>query len=176
MMSVAFGVIGSSTVCKLHSIELCAPKNQIVSYSSDNSSVDSDERFEQLIAFLGSQLPSPVEQHQANDGTLIFIGGAPAEVVVHLDESNVVVSEYAEVRESIGRVTSKPRRVGLLRWRRLPETQLMNAVLALIKGAREMRIARYRLCAVCGQKNPPEALSKDDVCRWCADRPREVVH
>jgi hypothetical protein len=138
--------------------------------------VDSDERFEQLIAFLGSQLPSPVEQHEANDGTLIFIGGAPAEVVVHLDESSVVVSEYAEVRESIDRVTPKPRRVGLLRWRRLPETQLMNAVSALIKGAREMRVARYRHCTVCAQKNPPEALSKDDVCPGCADRPREVVH
>ncbi|PWT85916.1 MAG: hypothetical protein C5B57_02045 [Blastocatellia bacterium] len=153
-----------------------ARKSEDPTVTGDNSTVVSDERFEQLIAFLGSQLPAPVEQHEANDGTLIFVGGAPAEVVVHLDESSVAVSEYAEVRESINRVTPKPRRVGLLKWRRLPETQLMNAVSALIKGAREARVARYRHCSICGKRNPPEALSKDDVCRWCADRPRVVVH
>jgi hypothetical protein len=138
--------------------------------------VDSDERFEQLIAYLGSQLPSPVEQFEATDGSLIFIGGSPAEVVVQLDESSVVVSEYAVKRESALGVTPKPRRVGLLKWRRLSETPLMSALSALIKGAREMRIARYRSCTVCGQKNPPEALFTDDICQQCVDRPREIVH
>jgi hypothetical protein len=27
------------------------------------------ERFEQLIAFVGAQLPTPVEEHQADDGS-----------------------------------------------------------------------------------------------------------
>ena len=35
-------------------------------------SVSDDERFEQLIAFLGSQLPPPVDSHTASDGSFNF--------------------------------------------------------------------------------------------------------
>ena len=135
-----------------------------------------DERFEELIAFLGSQLPPPVEQQPAGDGSMIFTGGAPAEVVVLLDESSVVVSEYAGMWESPERFLVKPRRVGLVKWRRLPETAMMNALSALIKGARESRLARYRQCMVCGEKSPPESLFTDDVCESCAEHGRDVVH
>jgi hypothetical protein len=92
-----------------------------------------DERFEQLIAFIGSQLPAPVEQQTAGDGLMIFIGGAPPEVVVQLAESSVRVSEYAGVWESPDRFTVKPRSVGMLKWRQLPETAMMHALSALIK-------------------------------------------
>jgi hypothetical protein len=107
---------------------------------------------------------------------MIFTGGTPAEVVVHLDESIVVVSEYAGVWKSPERFMVKPRRLGLLKWRRLPETALMNALAALIKGAREIRLTRYRPCSVCGQKSPPESLFADDVCEECAELRRDVVH
>ncbi len=133
------------------------------------------ERFEQLIAFLGSQLPAPVEQQTSDDGAIIFIGGAPAEVVVQLDESNVIVFEYSGAWETDGFVV-KPRRVGLVKWRRLSETAVMNAVSTLIKGAREMRLARYRSCSCCGEKNAPELLFSDDVCHRCADEQRDIVH
>jgi hypothetical protein len=138
--------------------------------------VNSDERFEQLIAFIGSQLPSPVEQQLAGDNSMFFVGGAPAEVVVRLDESNVVVSEYAGVWDSPSRFIVKPRRVGLVKWRRLPETAMMNALSSLIKGARDMRRGRYRSCTVCGEKTPPESLFADDVCEECGRQPGDVVH
>ena len=38
----------------------------------DNRAVSLDERFEQLIAFLGSQLPAPVDQEQADEGLAIL--------------------------------------------------------------------------------------------------------
>ena len=138
--------------------------------------MSADGRFEQLIAYIGSQLPAPVEQQNASDGTLIFTGGSPAEVVVHLDESNVVVFEYAGRWESPERFVVAPRRVGLLKWRRLPETPLMNALAALVKGARERRLARFRPCSVCGQRFPPEVLFESDVCPWCDRQPPTVVH
>ena len=137
--------------------------------------MDVSERFEQLIAFLGSQLPAPVEQQPSDDGSIVFIGGAPAEVVVQLDESNVIVFEYAGVWETDGFVV-KPRRVGLVKWRRLSETAVMNAVSTLVKGAREMRLARYRSCSSCGDKYAPELLFSDDVCHRCIDRQRDIVH
>jgi hypothetical protein len=137
--------------------------------------MDVSERFEQLMAFLGSQLPAPVEQQASDDGAIIYIGGSPAEVVVQLDESNVIVFEYAGVWESDGFVV-KPRRVGLVKWRRLSETAVMNAVSTLVKGAREMRLARYRVCTWCGEKSAPELLFGDDLCHRCADRQRDIVH
>ena len=136
----------------------------------------SDERFEQLIAYLESQLPGPVEQQTASDGSIVFTAGAPPEVVVQLDDSRVVVCEYAGLWKLPNRFMVKPRRIGLLKWRRLPETALMNALSALIKGAREMRLGRYRPCSVCGEKSPPESLYADDVCESCADLTHDVVH
>jgi hypothetical protein len=135
-----------------------------------------DERFEQLIAFLGSQLPAPVEQVSEDDGSLIFTGGAPAEVVVLLTSSKITVSEFAGVWDASGQFTIKPRRVGTLLWQRLPETPLLNALAALVKGAREMRHARYRPCAFCGEKQPPELLFDDDVCSACAEPQPYRVH
>jgi hypothetical protein len=132
--------------------------------------VSNDERFEQLIAFLGSQLPAPVEQDAGSDGSIIFTAGSPTEVVVHLTEASVIISQYAGIWVSLERFVVKPRRMGLLKWRRMPETPLMSAITALIKAAREARLALYRPCAVCGTIHPPEALFGDDVCPECGEQ------
>jgi hypothetical protein len=138
--------------------------------------VSLDERFEQLIAFLGSQLPAPVEQRAEDDGSLMFLGGAPPEVVVYLTSTKVTVSEFAGVWQSPGHLIMQPRRVGTLVWARLPETPLINALSAMIKGARDMRLRRYQACASCGAKHPPEVLFSDGVCPACAEPQNYRVH
>ena len=135
-----------------------------------------DERFEQLIAFIGSQLGAPVDQESADEGTLIFTGGTPPEVIVQLTQSSVSVLEYAGTWEAPEQFVVKPRLVGTVRWRRLPETPTMNAVSALIKGAREMRLGRYRRCSVCDEHTPPESLVADDVCSMCSEQQDYRVH
>jgi hypothetical protein len=143
----------------------------------DNRAVSLDERFEQLIAFLGSQLPGPVDQEQADEGSLVFTGGTPPEVIVQLTKSNVTVLEYAGFWDAPERFIVKPRHVGTVKWRRLPETAMMNAVSALIKGAREIRLHRYRHCSVCDEKTPPESLvGDDDVCTACTGQQGYLVH
>ena len=137
--------------------------------------MDISGRYEELIALLGSQLPAPVEQESGDDGSIIFTGGAPPEVVVHLTDASVRVSEFACAWESPESFVVKPRLVGVVKWRRLSETAVMNAVSTLIKGAREVRLARYRACRSCGEKNPPERLF-DGACERCAEQPRDVVH
>jgi hypothetical protein len=137
--------------------------------------MDISGRYEELIALLGSQLPAPVEQEPGDEGSIIFTGGAPPEVVVHLTASSVRVSEFACAWETPDHFVVKPRLVGVVKWRRLAETAVMNAVSILIKGAREMRLARYRPCRVCGEKNPPEGLF-EGVCEPCAEHPHDVVH
>src|SRR5689334_8229825 len=106
----------------------------------------SPERFEQLIAFLNSQLPSPVDERAGAAGAVIFTGGDPPEVVVELSATSVIVSEFAGVWEQPYKFAVRPRRVGVLNWKRLPENSLLNALAQLIRGAREARRGRYRAC------------------------------
>ena len=138
--------------------------------------MNNEERFEQLLAFLGSQLPKPVDQQEAEDGSVVFMAGEPVEVVVRLTDTNVVVSEFDGVWKTSFHFAVKPRRVGVLKWRRLPETELMNALAALIKGARHARLARYQVCAFCGQTTAPELLHDEKMCESCAERNRGLIH
>ncbi len=132
--------------------------------------MDASERYEQLIAYLGSQLPAPVTQQTSDEGALQFTGGDPPEVVALLTDTSVIVSEFAGGWESPFKFTMKPRRVGVVKWRRLPENALLAAVSALIKGAREARRATFRTCRYCGKRTPPEWLHDADVCQACADQ------
>jgi hypothetical protein len=134
------------------------------------------ERFEQLIAFLGSQLPAPVDQQDQADGSVEFVGGDPPEVVVVLTESSVIVSEYSGAWETPFHFAAKPRRVGILKWRRLPETPLLNALSALIKGAHDARLARFQPCRFCGKATPPEWIREDGVCQSCAEQRSGAIH
>jgi len=137
--------------------------------------MDNSERFEQLIAFVGAQLPKPVEEHQTDDGSFIFTGGEPAEVIVQVTESTVMVAAFVAIPEG-DRAATDPQPVGELHWRRLPENAVMNALSALIKGSREARLATYRVCLDCGQTRAPEDMAAEDVCRDCAEAPPKTVH
>jgi hypothetical protein len=138
--------------------------------------VDAPERFDQLIAFLESNLPAPVERQEAGDGSMQFTAGEPAEVVVALTDNSVVVSEFAGVWESPFTLAARPRRVGVLKWRRLPETPLFNALSALIKGARDARHSRFQTCSFCGHSTAPEWMHQDGICQSCADQHSGAVH
>jgi len=133
------------------------------------------ERFEQLIAFLGSRLPPPVDARSAPGGGVVFTGGDPPEVVVELTASSVIVSEFAGVWQAPDTLAPRPRRVGAVNWKRLPETPLLNAVSQLVRGACEMRRARYRSCRACGDLTPPEWMYGEDVCYRCAQQEREEL-
>jgi hypothetical protein len=138
--------------------------------------MDAPERYEQLIAFLESNLPAPVDRQETADGSVQFTGGEPAEVVVSLTETSVLVSEFSGVWESAFTFAARPRRVGVLRWRRLPETALFNALAVLIKGAREMRLSRFQECRYCRRRTAPEWMHDDGVCQACADQHSGAIH
>jgi hypothetical protein len=149
-----------------------------VSSLRDNqmNDMDSPERFEQLIAFVGAQLPAPVEEHQADDGSFIFSGGDPAEVVVQVTESTVLVGAFVGVGEEPDPLRTEPQPVCELHWRLLPDNAVMNALAALIKGAREARLATYRVCLDCGARKAPEHMQANDVCLECAEGGPGTIH
>jgi len=130
--------------------------------------MDAPERYEQLIAFLDSHLTG--DRRELADGSMQFTGGDPPEVIVLLTETSVIVAEFAAVWESPYTLTAKPRRVGVLKWRRLPETALFNALGILIKGAREARLATFRACEECGRSTAPEWMTAKAMCHGCADQ------
>src|SRR5205807_353514 len=75
--------------------------------------VDASERYEQLIAFLSTHLPAPVEQED-HDGLLTFTGGSPGEVIARLTHTSVVIEEYAVRWETAFKPVLHPRRVGVV--------------------------------------------------------------
>lgn len=138
--------------------------------------MDTPERYEQLLAFLGSHLPAPVDQQTDADGAIQFLGGDPPEVVVLLTSTSVIVFEFDGVWESAFKFAARPRRVGVLKWKRLPETALWTALTALIKGARETRQARFQVCRYCERSTAPEWLHDQGVCQSCAERQSGAIH
>jgi hypothetical protein len=138
--------------------------------------MDVPERFEELIAYFSSQLPAPVEQQTLADDSIQFTGGDPPTVVVLLTHTSIVVSEFAGVWETPFSFVARPRRVGVVKWRRLPENALLAAISALIKGAREARLAAFQICGSCGNRTAPEWLYDDGICQSCADRESGRVH
>ena len=138
--------------------------------------MEASERYEQLIAFLSTHLPQPVQQLEEIHGIFVFRGGSPVEVIATLTHTSVIIEEFAMRWETPVNTVERPRRVGAVNWRRLPESTLMNVVAQLIKGAREMRRARYKACRFCGRTNPPEWFHNDNVCQGCAEAELDVVH
>jgi hypothetical protein len=133
------------------------------------------EHYEQLLAYISTHIPRPFTQDEV-DGAVVFTGGSPGEVVVRLTETAVIVEEYAVHVDRSGTGVLRPRRVAVVRWRRLPESELMTVVGRLIKGAREMRLSKYRSCQVCGRIKPPELMASAGQCRSCSEVRAVVVH
>lgn len=138
--------------------------------------MDVPERFEQLIAYLSSQLPAPVDRQTLADDSIQFTAGDPPAVVALLTSSSVVVSEFAGVWETPFSFVARPRRVGLVKWRRMPENAVLAAISALIKGAREARLAAFQVCRYCGRRTAPEWLHDEGVCQSCADQQNDRIH
>jgi hypothetical protein len=138
--------------------------------------MDASERYEQLIAFLNTHLPLPVQQEELNDGSLMFTGGSPGEVVVRLTKASIVIEQYAVRWETPYTPVMRPRRVGVVNWRRLPESTVMTVVDQLIRGAKQARLSRYVMCQLCGETKPPEWMENHDLCQHCSASVLGSVH
>ena len=51
-----------------------------------------------------------------------------------------------------------------------------EALSALIKGAREARLASFQECQYCGRRTAPEYLHDTGVCQGCTDRHSGAIH
>ena len=97
-------------------------------------------------------------------------------MLVTLTESIVVVAEFAGEWEEPTKFRLTPRRVGVLHWTHVPENELLNALAALIKGARAARHSRYQMCEICEKRTPPEWMHDTGICLSCAADRGGAVH
>jgi hypothetical protein len=132
--------------------------------------------WEGLLTSVVHDLPQPVDQETARDGSVVLVGGDPGEVVVRLTRSAVLVSEYAVECQGPHDLTVRPITFGVLRWRRMPEVHTLAALQTLVRAARDSRRAKYRTCGYCESSTPPEALHNDQVCQECARKHLGIVY
>lgn len=133
------------------------------------------EKLEEWRAFVVAHLHDPIEESVRADGTYLT-SGDPGEVVVRLRGSAIAVFEYAVQWEDDYTPVVRPKRVGAVYCHRLPERAAMKAIQALIAGARESRLRRFRTCERCGRHQPPEWMEDESLCRSCAERNSEALH
>lgn len=124
--------------------------------------------WEALLTSVAHELPQPVEQDTARDGSVVLVGGDPGEVIVRLTRSAASVSEYAVEWQGPGDLVVRPVSFGTIHWRRMPEIHALAALQTLVRAARESRRAKYRICEYCEKVTPPESLYDDQTCQACA--------
>jgi hypothetical protein len=132
--------------------------------------------WEGLLTSVAHELPQPVEQETARDGSVVLVGGHPGEVLVRLTGSAVSVAEYAVEWQGPHDPAVRPITLGVLRWRRMPEVPALAALQTLVRAARESRRAKYRTCVYCERITPPEALHDNQTCQECAQKHLGVVY
>ena len=129
------------------------------------------EGWEDWLAFFSAQLPRPIEQVEAEDGSLTFTAGDPGEVIVHLTPSVIRVGEFSVEWRGSDEPEVRARWLGRVYWRRIPPPLAIPVVERLIDAAREMRRSRFRTCEVCEKRFPPESMFDDTTCQECAPNP-----
>ena len=133
------------------------------------------EGYEQLLAYLESQLPRPVDRQDHAEETH-FMAGDPPEVMVTLTPSIVVVSEFSGERDAPGSFRITPIRLGVIHWPHVPENQLLDAVAALLKAARHARLSRFKPCRLCDVLTAPEWLHESGICQECGKDVGGLIH
>jgi len=131
--------------------------------------------WESLLVSVAHELPQPVDQDPARDGSLVLVGGDPGEVVVRLTRSAASVSEYAVEWQGPNDAAIRPVPFGTVYWRRMPEVHAILALQTLIRAARDSRRSKYRTCVYCDRNTPPESLHDEDVCHECAQKHPGIV-
>ena len=123
-----------------------------------------------LIKLIITTMPFPLREEECADGSLVFVGGDPGEVVVRVARSRITVSVFGIVWEGSQTPVVCPQPLMSLHWRRLPAARLTTILYEMIEAARQLRRASYCKCERCGETKPPEWMHGTGACQSCAQR------
>ena len=134
--------------------------------------ISRDEVLKELKELLGAS----IREETQFDGTIVMVGGDPAEVIVWVGRRKVSIALFRVCWEGPHTPMVRPIHFATLNWRRIPASTLIAALHSLINAAREVRRAKYRRCERCGEIKPPEWMHDEKTCQSCAEKHLGVVH
>ncbi len=123
-----------------------------------------------LLKLIHATIPLPTREEDCADGSLVFVGGDPGEVVVRVAKGRITVSIFGIVGEGSQTPVVRPQALISLHWKRLPAARLKTILHEMIEAARQLRRAKYRKCERCGETKPPEWMHDTGGCQSCAQR------
>ncbi len=123
-----------------------------------------------LLNQIHAMMPLPIREEVCADGSVVYVGGDPGEVVVRVAPSRITVSVFGIVWEGSHTPVVSPQPLMSLHWKRLPAALLTTFLHTMIEAARQLRRAKYRRCERCGETKPPEWMHDNGSCQGCAER------
>ena len=128
-----------------------------------------------LLKKIYAAVPLPIREEACADGSHVYVGGDPAEVVVRVSNHQITVSAFAIKWEGADTPVVCPQPIMSIYWKRLPAIRLTTILHEMIEAAGQLRRAKYRNCERCGETKPPEWMHKSGMCQSCAEQRDSVV-
>jgi hypothetical protein len=138
--------------------------------------MDKRTRSDAFLAAIRKHLPKPVQRQEKPDGSIVLTAGDPAELVVRLFHTTLFVFEFGVEWVEAHEQQRRDVLTGAIEWPNLPREDAVAVAAALIEATRQSRLAKYRECRFCKDKNPPERMHDEDCCHGCAEKHLHVVY
>ena len=120
-----------------------------------------------LLKQIHATMPLPIREEVGADGSLVYVGGDPGEVVVRIAQGRMTVSVFGTECEGSDTPMVSPQTLVKLQWTYLPAGLLTRLLPEIIEVARQIRLAKYCKCEHCGETKPPEWMHENGICQSC---------
>lgn len=144
-------------------------KGRTASKATPDTSLEPLER-DALLKLIHATMPLPMREEDCADGSHVYVGGDPDEVVVRVSNHRIIVSLFAIVWEGKLTPVVRPQSLASLNWKLIPAARLTPLLQGMIETARKLRRARFRKCDQCGETKPPEWMHAKGGCQSCAEQ------
>ncbi|MFO1041822.1 MAG: hypothetical protein U0941_08555 [Planctomycetaceae bacterium] len=120
-----------------------------------------------LLKLIHATIPLPTREENCADGSLVFVGGDPGEVVIRVAGSRITISVFSIALEGPHTPVVHTQPIMSMNWRVIPAVQLTSLLQDMIETARQLRQSQFRKCVKCGETKPPEWMHDEDSCQGC---------
>jgi len=123
---------------------------------------------DRLLQEIKELLPDPLREESQLDGSTVFVGGDPGEVIVRVSGNKVSIAEFSVRWDGPCSSVVRPKQIATLNWKRMSSLRATLALRDLVDSACETRRSKFRKCRKCEETYPPEGMIDEDICFSCA--------
>lgn len=128
-----------------------------------------------VINTIRERLMEPRTEATSEEGTLLFSGGHPPDVLIALSGSTIQIAIY-DPDAGTSSPPADDQTIVSLNWQRLPAPHLVMSLNVALGSARELRFATFQHCKRCDALTAPEMLNEHVICETCNNRDLGVVY